>query len=671
MEYLKELNDDVGNLHPRKNLYIKDLIEGKKVDKKTHPYILALKRYEEEEKVFLKKLRIKAKEYRASLEDNREIKKIKEELFLAKEKKSFYEQYIELTYDAELEYKVALQKLNYLPGIIQNDIALRSNLEQKEQELTSLDEEARSKMLQSIDDYKTDRKRQLTEEIAALRKKKKEGIISNKALKNEVSIAKRKAKEDILENSFNDRKKSLEDEIKNIKHHIKIDPKRMIDVMTLDISDTRRKTPVEVEKKVPFVSYFTCLIPGVGQLLNKQWIKGILFLLSSIFIYFFAIPYFLGYGNFQGEGVFGLVTLAKGGLKIDRSIIFLIEGVIAIALMSISLTIFFLSFKDVHAVEKKKITGVRVRSWFETKKGIEREGFPYLVSIPAYLVILFIVLVPIMTTILISFTNLDPKHQNKFNWIGVKNYMLIFKGEGIAGGAFWHILWWTIIWTICATTLAILIGFVLSLIVNQERVKGKTIFRTIYLLPWAVPAFITIMFFSLMLASNGPMTQYLNSLLGTTIDIKSNPTLTRVALILIQGWLGSSYIFLLSTGILQGIPKDLYEAAEIDGAKGIKKTLHITIPLVLFQTAPLLIGQYTFNFNNFSIIHLFNGGGPFLPSKYGNLAGASDLLISYIFKLTITNKYQAIGAAITVVISFVLMFISYLGFRNTNAFKEE
>ncbi len=671
MKYLKTIKDDVGNEHKRRNLYLKDLADGKKVDKRTHPYIKKLNDYHDKEKKFLEKLKADSKEYESTLSDDSDIKKIRVRLFKAKAKFEFYQPFISLTYDAQLEAEVAAHELRYIPDILENNEALKASLVEKRRQLSEINEAERTDTLKSIEEYKSEREKELAAEIALLKDKKREGFISAKALKNEVKILKRKAKEDIQSDSYRDPKKSIEEEIKNIEHHLKIDPKTQLSVMSLDISDTRRKTPIEVEKTFPIISFLTILFPGVGQLFNKQFVKGFFFLLSSLFIYFIAIPYFLGYGNFQGEGIFGLVTLAKGGAKIDRSIIFLIEGVIAIALMSIALLLFFLSFKDVYSVEKGKMRGIRHRNWFETRQGIEREGFPYLVSVPAYLVILFIVIVPIMTTILISFTNLDPRHQNKFAWIGVKNYLLILKGEGIAGGAFWLILWWTIVWTICATTLAIFIGFVLSLLVNQERVKGKGFFRTIYLLPWAVPAFITIMFFSLMLANNGPMSEFINSIFGTSIDIKSNPTLTRLSLILIQGWLGSSYIFLLSTGILQGIPNDLYEAAEIDGAKGIKKTLYITIPLVLFQTAPLLIGQYTFNFNNFSIIHLFNGGGPFLPSKYGNLAGASDLLISYIFKLTITNKYQAIGAAITVFISLVLMFISYLGFRRTHAFKED
>lgn len=278
-------------------------------------------------------------------------------------------------------------------------------------------------------------------------------------------------------------------------------------------------------------------------------------------------------------------------------------------------------------------------------------------------------MVPILSTILISFTNYDPQHQSKFVWNGLNNYKEIFLGQGVAGGPFWHILGWTLIWTLGATTLAISVGFGLSLLVHQERVKGKKIFRTIYLLPWAVPAFITIMMFSIMFSPGGPLAEILGNLMGHSVNIKNSTVGTRVVLILLQTWLGSAYVFMLSTGVLQGIPSDLYEAAHMDGATPFQQVTKITIPLVLYRTAPLLIGQYTFNFNNFSIIHLFNGG-PFNPVKYGNIAGSSDLLISYIYKLTIVKQYQAIGAAITIVVSIFLLFLTWIGYKNSKAFKE-
>ena len=328
------------------------------------------------------------------------------------------------------------------------------------------------------------------------------------------------------------------------------------------------------------------------------------------------------------------------------------------------------SFLDAYRTEKNEIKGIRPNSFVETRKFLRTDGFPYLITTPALLVIIFIVIVPIVTAILISFTNMDPQHQNKFSWVGLNNYVSIAKGQGIAGKAFWHIFGWTIMWTILASTLAIVLGFIFALMVNNERVKGKKFFRTVYLLPWAIPAFITIMFFSIMTSRGGVITEAVNSIFKTSLDIKNNTVQTRAALILLQGWLGHSYIFLLTTGVLQAIPKDLYEAASIDGATGFQRTLKITVPLVLFQISPMLINQYTFNFNNFSIIYLFNGGGPFNPQVYGNLAGSSDILISYIYNLTMNSQYQAIGAAITVFISIILIIISYFGYMKSSAFKE-
>ncbi len=678
MRYSKELRDEIGNTYPRKNLYLLDLasssdeeVSNLKKNKDSHPYIIAYKNYKEKEKSFFSDLNQKLKEYEITLADGKKIKDYKVELWKAKKELEFYNNYVDLDYDALLQVRINNHKLRHIPEMINTHETITKALESKKINLNNLDLDEINRINKEIEIFNNNRKADLNKEIESIKQKKKSGLISSKAYTNEVKVANTRYKEDIIAYSYKNPKKSLEEEIKNLEHHLKIDIDTQEKVMQSDISDARRKTPQEIEKLFPINTLVSAFIPGLGQLLNKQYVKALLFFLGTLFTYIVAIPYFLGYGNYQGEGFFGLISLAQGGARMDRSIIFMIEGIIAIIFSLIALFILFASFKDVKNVEINNIKGIRVKTWFETTQNIESEGFPYLVSIPAYVLIAFIVLIPIVTTFLISFTNMDPDHQTKFNWIGLANYALVAKGEGIAGGAFWLILRWTLLWTFGATSFAIAIGFILSLIVNQDRVIGKKIFRTIYILPWAVPAFITIMFFSLMVARNGPLTEILNNAFNVNLDIKNSTNLTRFFLILLQGWLGSSYVFLLSTGVLQGIPKDLYEAAEIDGAKGFQQTLRITIPLVLFQTAPLLINQYTFNFNNFSIIYLFNRGGPFFPSLYGNLAGSSDLLISYIYKLTVQNQYQGIGAAITIVISLVLMFVSYLGYRNTKAFKED
>ncbi len=694
-KYSVFLYDNIGNTYERKNKYLLELalLDEKiknekdndlkrklkkqkreiKQNKTSHSYIISLKDYEKKEKEFLNDLKRSKKEYIKGLKEdktNRKLIKYKTRLFESEKKLTFYKEYIDLSYDAEFEYRKANLDSIHLPKIIEFFVEGQKELNialSEKEELKNLDEKD---FKNDFKKFKVSQKEIFKNEKLRIKKLRKEGLISKKAEENGIKELKKKY-ENALEIKKRESKKFANKEfIKTKKYELKKDLKTMTKVLEADISDFRRKTPVEIEKTIPYYSYLTILIPGLGQGLNKQYMKMFLFFIATLFIYLVAIPYALGYGNYQGQGIAGLINLAEGGLRIHKSIIFLIEGIVAVFLSIIAVVMLIISFIDAHKVEKNVIKGIRPSNWFETKMTISEDGFPYVVSLPALLIIVFIVLVPIMTTFLLSFTNMDPQHQSKFTWIGLNNYKMILMGEGLAGRVFWLILGWTVIWTLAATTLAILIGFVLALLVNNERIKGKKFFRTIYLLPWAVPAFITIMFFSIMLAPRGVLTEIINNIVGMKIEIKNDPTLTRIALILMQGWLGSSYIFILTTGVLQAIPADLYEAADMDGATAWDKIRRITVPLVLFQTAPLLVTQYTFNFNNFSAIFLFNGGGPFDPIKYGNLAGSSDILISYIYKLTMDNQYQAIGAAITMFISLGLMLFTFIGFKNSKQFKE-
>lgn len=601
----------------------------------------------------------------------RKVDRLKKRLLRSQEKVKKYSEIRDTDYDNKLEYEKNKLISEELPKIINYIETGNKEIEKALEDRKYIDKEKEEKTKLEIKKYKKDEKVRFKKERKRLRENRRKGLISKKAEGNEKRALKQKYKENIKVKSYDLESKANREFVRNKKYEIKKNTRDKLKILNSNIADINNNTPIEVKKRKPIIAYLTFLFPGLGQILNKEYEKGIIFSLASIFTYFIAIPYALGYGNYQGEGIKGLITLAEGGKRVDKSLIFMIEGILSVFLILISLLLIYISFRDVLKIEKAIIKGKRPRMWSEIKDSIGRGGFPYVTTMPAYILIIFMVLLPAMTTVLLSLTNMDPNHQSKFNWAGFQNYKAIFLGDGLAGSVFWLSLLWTLIWTIFATTLAIVIGFGLALLVNQERIKGKNIFRTIYLLPWAVPAFITIMFFSIMLSPNGAISELVNQIFGTSISVKTNTIQTRIALILLQGWLGSSYVFLLFTGVLQAIPGELYEAAGIDGASTWQKLRKITIPMVLNQTAPLLIGQYVFNFNNFSIIFLFNSGGPFAPTKYGNLAGSSDLLISYIYKLTIENQYQGIGAAITVFISLIVMFISYLGYRNTKAFKEE
>lgn len=311
---------------------------------------------------------------------------------------------------------------------------------------------------------------------------------------------------------------------------------------------------------------------------------------------------------------------------------------------------------------------------------IYENGFPYLLIIPSYIAMTFAIIFPVLVTLLIAFTNYDFKHTaptTLLDWIGFQNFTNMWTLSTFRS-AFTSVLGWTLIWALAASTLQIVLGILTAIIANQPFVKGKRIFGVIFLLPWAVPAFITILTFSNMFndsvgAINAQVLPLFAKIFpfldGVLIPWKTDPTWTKIALIMMQGWLGFPYIYVLTLGILQSIPNDLYEAAYIDGANGWQKFRNITFPMILAVAAPTLISQYTFNFNNFSIIYLFNDGG---PGSVGGNAGSTDILISWIYKLTTnTSPQYSMAAAVTLIISVIVISISMIAFKKLHAFDME
>ena len=689
------LYDHIGREYPRLNLYLAqkarlenaiarggqdkpELVNQRNElikNRKSNPYIVALEKFKIRENEY-KKTGIPSKIDLPGEEYDETDKSFNEDLVKAKAAAAFYQDYKDLDYEAKLQFEKAKLEEYHLPRVIKYRRDTIGQIREAQAQALKITPEMIRLGQEKAKTETAAVKATYEKGLAQVNQKRAEGSISKKALANGKRELKAELDSRLKLIAFLDPKRANDELIKAKSYELKLQTKVHSDVMNKDIADLRRKTPVETEKTTPWLSFLSIPVPGLAQLLLKQPVKAALFFIGALFTYIVAIPYALGYGNYMGNGLFGLFTLAEDGTRQQRSVIFMIEGIIALVLLGIGLAVIISSFLDARKTEKGLIRGIRERSWFETKTGIQTDGFPYLVSLPALLMLLFIVIVPLSTTILLSFTNQDPNNQAKFSWVGFDNYVGILQGKGSVGQAFVRILGWTLVWTMVATTSAIVTGFALALLTNNPRIKGKTFFRTIYLLPWAVPAFITIMFFSLMVAPNGAITTLLNqisSFFGGSGDIriKNSALYTRIALIMLQTWLGSAYIFLLSTGVLQAIPEDLYEAAQIDGASSWQKVSRITMPLVLFQTAPLLVGQYTFNFNNFSVIRLFNGGGPFDPAKYGNLGGSSDLLITYIYNLVMVRNYQAMGAAVTIIVSMALMLFTFIGFRNSKAFREE
>ncbi|MCT4397294.1 sugar ABC transporter permease [Pediococcus ethanolidurans] len=423
------------------------------------------------------------------------------------------------------------------------------------------------------------------------------------------------------------------------------------------------------EKKNPRKAMLMSIIPGLGQFYNKQIIKGIAFL--AIFIGFI-----IELAVFGINALIGLFTLGRVPIQ-DNSLFLMIEGTLQLLLFVVFFLFYAANLYDAKKVAKTTNDGVKPTTNFkEMFKNMVTGGFPYLLTFPAWILMIFTIVFPVVVTLFMAFTNYDFLHippAMLLNWVGIRNFFDIFFLSSYRA-TFGAVFSWTIIWTLCATTLQIVIGIATAVIANQDFIKFKRIYGVIFLLPWAIPAFISIMSFSNMFNdSAGAINVQVIGLLNhipfvhiPAISWLTNAFWTKVAIIGIQGWLGFPYIYVMVTGILQSIPNDLYEAATLDGASAWQKFTNITAPTIFAVAAPIFITQYTFNFNNFSMIYLFNSGG---PGDVGGGAGGTDILISWIYKLTTGQSPQySLASAVTLMISVIVIGVSLIVFKKSNAF---
>ncbi len=225
------------------------------------------------------------------------------------------------------------------------------------------------------------------------------------------------------------------------------------------------------------------------------------------------------------------------------------------------------------------------------------------------------------------------------------------------------------VWTVCFAGLTVIftlaVGLVLASLLQWEMVRGKAFYRLMLILPYAVPAFISILVFKgLFNQSFGEINLMLDSLFGVRPDWFSDPTLARTMILIVNTWLGYPYMLLLCMGLLQAIPRDLYEASAMDGATPLDNLLKITLPLLIKPLAPLLIASFAFNFNNFVLITLLTRGGPDILGTT-TPAGTTDLLVSYTYRIAFQDSGQnfALAAAIATLIFLVVGAMAWLNLK--------
>lgn len=433
--------------------------------------------------------------------------------------------------------------------------------------------------------------------------------------------------------------------------------------MIIDSSHDAQETALPLTQHAR-TAVVLAILPGFGQFYNRQWVKGLVFCLSLLC--FASI-----FHDFLHQGFWGLVTLGTE-LPRDNSIFLLAKGIICLIVACFGLGLYVWSFVDAYRCGQRRDDGIPLTDVRKQYQLLLSEGFPYFMITPGFILLVFVVVFPILFGFSIAFTNYDLYHTppaRLVDWVGLRNFFNIFRLD-LWRSTFFDVLQWTVVWTLIATTLQCAVGVLLAILVNQKDLRCKALIRTILILPWAVPGFVTILVFAGMFNETfGVINNGILAFFGIAPKAwMTDPFWTKTALILMQTWLGFPFVFAMTTGVLQAIPDDLYEAATIDGASTWQKLRTITLPLVLYSIAPIIITQYTFNFNNFNIIYLFNNGG---PAVIGSNAGGTDILVSWIYKLTMSSSQYAIAASITILLSIFVVGIALWQFRTTNSFKQD
>lgn len=500
--------------------------------------------------------------------------------------------------------------------------------------------------------------------------------------------------------------------------------------------------------KDAFISaILSTFVMGAGQLRNKQ--KGKAAFFFGIFVLFVAIElltgsyqyyggeiasnppgqdgqfyFFRDYGGIFTSGLWGLVTLGKlavgatyRGQKIitfhrnipwitaDNSVSLLIAGLIAFVILCVLIAFWIFNIRDAYRVRKLQNNDLYRPL---TKKAYLNELYnnllPLILLIPIIALIGMFTVVPVLFSLLLAFTNYTYRIMppaNLIRWVGFENFKQIVTDPAWFG-IFGKVFIWTAIFAIMASVTCYSLGFINALIIDSKNVKFKKLWRTILIVPWALPGMVSLMVFKNAFETRGLVNQILyatNSMQSVSdflfrIGLQGSPdnpiywltkvengNLAKAVVVLVNLWLGAPYFMMLITGTLTTIPKDLYEAASIDGATGWNKFKSITLPLVLRGTAPAIVMTFTHNFNNFGAIYYLTGGGPAWAADQipvsmrvmGGVPGQTDILISWIFNLSFSGNAQLfnIAAVYSILIFIFVSIFSVINLSKNKAIWEE
>lgn len=420
------------------------------------------------------------------------------------------------------------------------------------------------------------------------------------------------------------------------------------------------------KKTRPVVSaILSAVYMGLGQLFNRQYIKGLLYMIFYTLLLLFGLPYIYW-------GIEGLVTLGSIP-KQDHSLFLMVYGVLSILALTVVLYLYFSCIADAYKKTKQRNEGKELSGFKDSFKDLLKRKAPLFFAGPGILAVVLIVVLPLLFSIMLAFTNYDLYHQppgKLLNWVGLKNFIDIISTKSWSH-TFFSILLWTIVFTLLTSILPYAVGIFLAVLLNSPKVRFKKLFRLGFILPWAIPSYISILVWKGMFDTNDG---FINNVLLKALGLNSVPwmqsvTAARVALVIVAIWCGFTFPMMISDSIMKSIPRELYEAARLDGATSRVCFAKITLPLLMFSISPLFIMGIAGAFNNFNLIYLFSAGAP--PNLDFVGAGSTDILISWLFNLTFDTLKYNYASAISLVIFIFLAVFSIINLRRTKSFSEE
>ena len=356
----------------------------------------------------------------------------------------------------------------------------------------------------------------------------------------------------------------------------------------------------------------------------------------------------------------------------DNSQLILLFGVVALFVIAGFILLWVLQIKHAYKLQLKKENNEHINSFKEDLKSLLDGNLHItLMSLPCVGILVFNI-VPLVYMISMAFTSYskEDEHLQLFDWNGLTQFKRVLNFSGNMGKQFWHVLAWTVVWALVATFLNYITGMILAMIINRKETKAKGFWRFCFVLSIAVPQFISLMIMNIMLQPSGAINVLLQNsgVISAPLPFLTDAMWARITIIVINLWIGIPYTMLQVTGILQNIPGELYEAARMDGAGPVKIFFKITLPYMLFVTTPYLITSFVGNINNFNVIYLLSGGG---PTYVGDTAGQTDLLVTWLYKLTIDQQYYNLGAVIGILTFIILTTVTLITYRRSKSYQNE